>query len=717
MNTTTAHIFATLVAILLAACEPSSSTPPSTENASVSAASITTEASGIWLATDRLESADSDTANWLAHGRTYSEQRFSPLTGVNAENLDQLGLAWSFDTESTRGLEATPIVIDGTMFTTGTWSVVFAHDAKTGALKWKYDPQVPREYAYKACCDVVNRGAAVFEDKVYVGTLDGRLIAINANTGQLAWEQLTIDPDKPYTITGAPRVANGKIIIGNGGAELGVRGYITAYDARNGEQVWRFYTVPGNPDEPFEHPAMEEAAKTWRGGQWWEVGGGGTVWDAMAFDPVLNLLYIGVGNGAPWSRYTRSPGGGDNLYLASIVAIDVDTAELAWHYQTTPGDNWDYTAVQQMILADIEIGGEARQVIMQAPKNGFFYVLDRKTGEFLSAEAYVPITWATHVDPETGRPVEDTGAHYLDDTKVVRPGPAGGHNWHPMAYSPNTGLVYIPVVENRLAYTQEQNFEHNPDTWNTAIDFRPNSDLTDDFQVVTKIVAWDPVAQTANWTHTHNHEAASGLLATASDLIFQPGANCEFAAYDAHNGDKLWSTQTQMGTIAAPVSYEVDGEQYIAFVSGWGGASGLYTTVPCADGRRAKTGRILAYKIGGTATLPEAPLTPSIPAPQPRRAATLAVLEQGELLYSRHCGFCHSLGAGPGGVIPNLAHIGADTLATWDAIVLGGARRDMGMVSFAHLLSLEQSHAIQAWVLEVANAATEKTTAAEQAGE
>ncbi|MEM7081028.1 MAG: PQQ-dependent dehydrogenase, methanol/ethanol family, partial [Pseudomonadota bacterium] len=355
----------------------------------------------------RIIDADAEPHNWLTHGRTYSEQRYSPLTQINTENIGELGLAWSFDTATTRGLEATPIVVDGVMYTTATWSVVYAHNAATGELLWRFDPEVPKSWGYNACCDVVNRGVAVFEDKVYVGTLDGRLIALHATDGSIAWSTLTIDPERPYTITGAPRVIKGKVLIGNGGAELGVRGYVTAYDAQDGEQVWRFYTVPGDPAQPFENPALAAAAQTWRGGKWWEVGGGGTVWDAIAYDPQLDLIYVGVGNGSPWSRYIRSPGGGDNLYLASMLALEADTGKLRWHYQTTPGDHWDYTAVQQMILADIEIGGEIRKVIMQAPKNGFFYVLDRVTGQFISAEAFVPVTWASHVDPETGRPVEN----------------------------------------------------------------------------------------------------------------------------------------------------------------------------------------------------------------------------------------------------------------------------------------------------------------------
>ena len=319
---------------------------------------------------------EANPGNWLSTGRTYDEQRHSPLDQINDQNIEDLGLAWAWETNTKRGLEATPIVVDGTMFTSGTWSVVWAHDARTGKLLWEFDPEVPRAWGRYACCDVVNRGVAAWEGKIYVGTIDGRLIALNAGDGSVAWSVRTTPTDRPYTITGAPRVVDGKVIIGNGGAEYGVRGFITAYDANKGDQLWRFYTVPGNPDDGFESKAMEEAATTWRGGKWWEVGGGGTVWDSMAYDPDLNLLYIGVGNGAPWNRYIRSPGGGDNLFLSSIVAINPDNGEKVWHYQTTPGDTWDYTAVQHMILADIEIQGEARKVIMQAPKNGFFYVLD-----------------------------------------------------------------------------------------------------------------------------------------------------------------------------------------------------------------------------------------------------------------------------------------------------------------------------------------------------
>ena len=665
---------------------------------------------------ERLVNADAEPGNWLLHGRTYSEQRYSPLTQINKDTLQNLSLAWYWDTGTTRGLEATPIVADGVMYSTGTWSVVYAHDAASGELLWKFDPEVSRLKGYDACCDVVNRGPALWEDKVIVGALDGRLIALNATDGSVAWSVQTTDPDKPYTITGAPRVFNGKVVIGNGGAELGVRGYVTAYDAASGEQAWRFYTVPGNPDEPFEHPEMEEAAKTWRGGKWWEVGGGGTVWDSIVFDPELNLLYLGVGNGAPWSRYLRSPGGGDNLYLAAIVALHADSGRMAWFYQTTPGDNWDYTAVQQMMLADIELNGELRQVIMQAPKNGFFYVIDRKTGELLSADAYVPITWASHVDPETGRPVELPAAHYIDDSRVVSPGPAGGHNWHPMAFNPDTGLVYMSTVENRLVYTQEKDFQYNPQTWNTAIDFKPNRDLDDGFVELTKLVAWDPAAGAARWTVEYPHSGASGVLATAADLVFQPGSDCQFRAFDAVNGDELWSSAYQMSGMTAPVTYEANGEQYIAFLAGWGGAAGLYGKVPCSDGKRATTGRILAYKLGGTAQLPPTSDPAPVFEPPARLSADADTLALGERLYLRHCSFCHVLTHESAGVLPNLAEISNESHQLWDAIVLGGARQDKGMVSFASMLSTDDARAIQTFVIDEAHQAWQKRRELESAG-
>ena len=332
--------------------------------------------------------------DWPLHGRTYDESRHSPLDAINTETVGELGLAWYHDMDTRRGQEATPIVIDGVIYVTSAWSKVHAFDARTGDLLWQYDPEVPGEWAVRGCCDVVNRGVAYHDGKIFFGTFDGRLIALDATDGSPVWEIDTItDRDKFYTITGAPRVVKGRVLIGNGGGEFGVRGYVSAYDAQTGELDWRFYTVPGNPDAPFENPILEMAAETWTD-EWWKLGGGGTVWDSMAYDAELDLLYIGVGNGSPWNPKFRSPEGGDNLFLSSIVALRPDTGEYVWHFQTTPGDQWDFTATQQMILADMEIEGAPRKVLMQAPKNGFFYVIDRETGAFISAEPFVPVTWA-----------------------------------------------------------------------------------------------------------------------------------------------------------------------------------------------------------------------------------------------------------------------------------------------------------------------------------
>ncbi|MBD3648548.1 MAG: PQQ-dependent dehydrogenase, methanol/ethanol family, partial [Pseudomonadales bacterium] len=635
---------------------------------------------------ERIGNANEEPGNWLAHGRTYDEKRFSPLTQINDENVENLGLAWYFDTDTNRGLEASPIVVDGVMFSTGSWSVVFAHNATTGALIWKYDPEVPRAWGVNACCDVVNRGVAVWEGKVYVGTIDGRLVALDAATGELIWDVNTIDRSKPYTITGAPRVVKDKVIIGNGGAEYGVRGYVTAYDTETGEQVWRFYTVPGNPEEPFESPAMERAAQTWTG-EWWTMGGGGTVWDSMAYDPELNLLYIGVGNGSPWNQLVRSPGGGDNLYLSSIVALNPDTGEYVWHYQTTPGDTWDYTATQHMILAELEINGETRKVIMQAPKNGFFYVLDRVTGEFISAKPYVPISWATHVDPETGRPVETPNARYqatsplasmtpeeqIEALKAMtteelekafhKPSPYGGHNWHPMSYSPETGLVYIPALDIPFAYGNEPQFNYEEGHWNLGVDWQLNAPPDDRAlqaemagMVRGHISAWDPVTQEEVWRHQYPGAWNGGILSTAGNLVFQGTSDGRVVAYEADTGDELWSAPAQTGVIAPPVTYTVDGEQYVVVVAGWGGAFALSSGGPAAELKQKNRGRILAFKLGGTAELP--PVEADLPMPEPPELdATPEQIAHGKAVYHRYCGVCHGSGVQGGGVIPDLRYM------------------------------------------------------------
>ncbi len=610
--------------------------------------------------------AQQKNTDWASYGLDYYEQRFSPLDQINDGNASQLGLAWSFDTATDRGLEATPLVIDGVMYTTGSWSVTYAIDARTGKQLWKYDPEVHRKYDNIACCDVVNRGAAVYNGKVYVGVLDGRLVALDSKTGKVAWSSTTVDQSKAYTITGAPRVANGKIIIGNGGAEYGVRGYVSAYDAETGKLAWRFYTVPGDPSKPQENKALEKALPTWKGDNWWKDGGGGTVWDSIVYDPEFNLLYVGTGNGSSWNRNLRSPGGGDNLYLSSILAINPDNGELVWHYQTTPGDSWDYTAVQPMMLADLQIGGRLRKVLMQAPKNGFFYVLDRQTGELLSADKYVDVTWASHVDMKTGRPVENPGQDYKDKGAYVRPGPLGGHNFQAMSFSPKTGLVYIPAQDNGRYYEGSKSFSYTPLEYNLGLE--PIGRNIEKYEIPYKgrLLAWDPVAKKPRWTAEYGAYWNGGTLATAGNLVFQGTAVGDFIAYNAATGQKLWSAYAGTGIIAPPVTYMIDGKQYVSVMAGWGGAF---------PKKFRSLGRILTFAVGATGT----PLTRMAP----RRVAAIANtasaadIAAGAKLYASYCVRCH----GGATVLPELPRSSPSVLNGLDKI-LDGALVERGMPRF-----------------------------------
>ncbi len=663
----------------------------------------------------RIVAADTEPQNWLAHGRTYSEQRFSPLTRITTANVGQLGLAWSHDIKArtARGVEATPIVVDGVVYTTGAWSHVLALEAKTGKLLWEFDPQVSGAYGAKGCCDIVNRGVAVWAGKVYVGAFDGRLIALDAKTGAKVWETLTVDQTKDYTITGAPRIVKGKVLIGNGGADFGVRGYVSAYDAETGTMVWRFYTVPGNPADGFETKTVEMIARTWAG-QWWTHGGGGTVWDSMAYDPVLDLVYIGVGNGGPWNYKMRSDGTGDNLFLSSIVALRPDTGEYVWHFQTTPGEDWDYTATQHMILADLTIDGRRRQVLMQAPKNGFFYVLDRATGEFISGTPYVNVTWASGLDPRTGRPIEKPEARYSTTGKplLVQPGPIGGHNWQPMSYSPVTGLVYLPATDGGFFFmaADPATFQRRPGVfWNSGIN--PGSSTLPDDEAVRKairasakgrLVAWDPIQRKAAWEVVFPIGWNGGTLATAGGLVFQGNGLGKFAAYDAANGTPLWEFFAQTGIVAAPVTYEVDGEQYVTVLAGWGGALPLFAGEVVTQAPRGGVNRVLTFKLGARASLPPLP-TARRPFDPPALTASPQAVDQGRAFYALYCTQCHGHSVVAGGVVPDLRY--SPTLAsrdTYASIVLGGAMIKNGMLSFAQHLSPDDVEAIRAYVIREA---------------
>jgi quinohemoprotein ethanol dehydrogenase len=660
----------------------------------------------------RLLHADDEPGNWMSHGRTYSEQRFSPLKQINDQNVGQLGLAWYTDINIQRGQEATPLVIDGVMYFSTAWNKVFAVNAATGDKLWSYDPKVPPEWALNACCDVVNRGIAAWHGKIYIGTLDGRLIALDAANGKPVWETLTIDPEYRYTITGAPRVVKGKVLIGNGGAEMGVRGYVSAYDADTGKLSWRFFTVPDDPSKPFESPVFERAAKTWSG-EWWKLGGGGTVWDSIVYDPELDLLYIGTGNGTPWDRRARSPQGEDNLLTCSIVALKPDTGEYVWHYQEVPGDAWDYDAASPMILADVTIGGAPRKVLLQAPKDGFFYVLDRATGQLISAKPYTPVTWATGIDPATARPLENASARYENDRKAapVSPGPLGGHSWHSISYSPQTGLVYIPVQEAGFLYKSEQHFQERNLAFNTAIDFvaagmpqNPEVKKSILDSIKGHLSAWDPIQQKEIWRVDRSSPVNGGILSTAGNLVFEGTAQGSFESYRADTGQKLFSADTQSGVVAAPISYTVGGEQYMAVVVGWGGVFPLASgEVALKSGRTQNISRVLAFKLGGKASLPPLPPFSQPQLKPPQATATAATVQKGEALFQSYCSTCHGDVAVSGGVLPDLRYSGTLANSAWTDVVLGGSLQSFGMVSFSKELSKEKVEAIRAYVIFRAN--------------
>jgi quinohemoprotein ethanol dehydrogenase len=640
---------------------------------------------------------------WAQHGLTPAEQRFSPLKQIDRNSVADLGLAWSYDTKSHRGLEATPLVVDGVLYATSTWSVVFAVDAKTGRELWRHDPEVPPWKARHACCDVVNRGVAYHEGQIYAATLDGRLQALDAKTGALTWSVRTTELAEDYTITGAPRVVKNRVVIGNGGAEYGVRGYFSAYHVATGELDWRFYTVPSSKAGPHEHPELDRAAETWSKDSLWETGLGGTAWDAMAYDPDLDLLYVGTGNASVYDREKRSPGGGDNLYLSSILAIRPETGELVWHYQTTPGDYWDYTATQHMILADIEWRGSPRKVLMQAPKNGFFYVLDRATGELLSAEKFAHASWASHVDLKTGRPVERPEAHWSKKPAFVSPPPPGAHSWHPMSFHPGTGLVYIPVNESLYAYYPDANFRYRRGSWNTGEDYGKMHEEMEDYAASrflpcggTRLVAWDPKKGAKEWEVLHDGGLPGGTLATAGEIVFQGHGGGHFSAFDAVNGRVRWTVDVGVDVMAAPITYAIDGEQYVAVLAGAGGSHGGHNTELDHD----NAGRLLAFKLGAKTPMPVANLRPHKEVSVPRLNVAPEVIDLGRKAYASNCFTCHGLGTHSSGLFPDLKTATAEVHGQWDAIVRGGLRAGKGMPSFADAISAEEAEAIRAYVLD-----------------
>ena len=660
----------------------------------------------------RMRSIDAveNVGDWMSYGRGWDEQRFSPLDKINDRNVGQLGLAWYDDLNTLRGVQATPLVIDGILYNASVFNIVTAYNAVTGEKLWTYDPKVDRQWARLACCGPSTRGISAWNGKLFIGALDGRLIAIDARTGKEVWSVRTFDNTHPYSITGPTRVFDGKVVIGNGGADYGVRGFVTAYDAETGRKLWRFYTVPGNPANGLDHEAsdsvMPMAAKTWTG-EWWKLGGGGTAWDSMVYDPKLNMVYIGTGNGSPHSQHFRSPGGGDNLFLCSIVAVDATTGQYRWHYQMAPAEEFDFTCTQPIMLADMKIGGRPRKVLMQAPKNGFFYVIDRTNGKLISAKTYVPNTWATRVDMKTGRPVENMANRLELKPKLITPSALAAHTWHPMAYNPKTGLVYLSAQEQYMIWAQVKDEDYKVVNWriNTGIDYTSYPELRKQLREIADsrekgyLLAWNPATQSEAFRVPYPSPGSGGVLATAGNLLFQGTIEKNFAAYRADNGKPLWKMPVDNVAIAGAITYLVDGVQYVAVNVGWGG-SPVAALAKIPGGFRYSTGRLLVFKPGGTAKLPPMPPASALPRP-PMLTSDETVVRQGATLFADTCSTCHAKDARGG--VKDLRWMSPDTHAEFLDIVLRGTRSERGMASFADILTKPQAEAIHQYLIARAN--------------
>ncbi|MCC2658254.1 MAG: PQQ-dependent dehydrogenase, methanol/ethanol family [Panacagrimonas sp.] len=698
-----------LVLASVAGCGKKESSTP--DGASTSAEPAVAEAGKQPAATvdgARIAAIDNEPAVWLSTGRNYGDQRFSPLDKINDQNVSKLGLAWTYKVDVDRGAEATPLVVDGVMYTTGAYSILYALDARTGKELWKYDPEVPRAKSGNACCDVVNRGVAISKGRVFLAAFDGRLIALDAKDGKKIWEVSAADGSgRTFALTGAPIAIKDMVVIGSGGAEFNARGYVSAFDAADGKLKWRWYVVPGDPTKPQEQPELEKALATWKGKKWAEQGGGGTVWNSFSYDPEANLLYFGTGNGVSWNRIERGePTDADNLFISSLVALKADTGEYAWHYQEVPGDNWDYDATANIVLADLEIGGKPRKVLLHAPKNAFFYVLDRITGELLSAEKYTHATWATKVDLKTGRPVVDQKvADWTKEPKLVIPGPFGAHNWHPMSFSPKTGLVYIPVQDaaSLLSPHKEVAFDNREGVWNIGLDLPYPEDAKAAAEAAAsykgRLLAWDPVNQKKVWAQEYPNIWNGGTMVTAGNLVFQGTADGRFVAYSADKGEKLWEAPANSGVLAGAMTYELDGEQYVTVMAGWGGVFPLIGGVISNNAKVRPEARVITFKLGATGSLPP-PKHDVVPVPELQEVkADAKTLAKGEQLFGNNCSYCHGLNAVGGGIIPDLRYLTPEKHEMFAGIV-AGAKADRGMPSFAGRLMPEDIEAIRQYVIK-----------------
>lgn len=674
-----------------------------------------------WVDGARIAKQATDGTEWLSDGRGYDAQRYSPLTQINAANVKQLGIAWYDELDTMRGVEATPLYADGVLYNTLPWNITMAYDARTGKRLWTYDPKVPREYGRYACCEPVSRGLALWKGKVIIATLDGRVIALDAKTGTPVWTQQAFTHDMPYSITGAPRVYDGKVVIGNSGGDLGVRGFVIAFDAETGKKAWKFFLTPNPQDKPDGEASdsiLATIRKTWNDdGLWKTLGGGANPWDSISYDPKLNLVYVGTGNGSSNSWHYRSGSKGDNLFVCSIVAIDATTGQYKWHYQEVPEEDWDYTCTSTITVATLPIGGKARRVVMHAPKNGYFYVLDAATGKFISAKPYVPVNWGT-VDPKTGKAT--VTRHYGTEPELVMPGPGGGHNWFPMGYSPRTKLAYFPTFESGFGYAYDPNWSPKPFRSNSgwggfsgdALKKRAEIQKQINAMEKTFLVAWDPVKQQAAWRVQLPRHGNGGVMITGSDLVFEGTTKQTFAAFDARTGKLIWEMPVQSAPVAGPITYMLDGVQYIAVNAGWGGGAAQIERGSGIELPRASA-RLLVFKIGGKVQLPPLKAEEKAPDPPPVTASE-ATIAKGAQLFADTCSRCHGQQAIGG--VKDLRRMTRDTHAKFNDIVLKGIYLDKGMANFSDVLKPEDADAIHGYIIARANEDWGRSTEKAEAG-
>jgi quinohemoprotein ethanol dehydrogenase len=675
----------------------------------------------------RLVTADADPGQWLTTGRDGNWDYHSTLSDIDASNVSRLGFAWQYRLGTQRGLEATPVMVDGVLYFSGNFGRVYAVDAVDGRERWVYDPEIDGQWGRYACCDAVNRGVAVWRGRVFVGTSDGYLHAVDAATGRRVWKVDTLpvrDAKHYYTISGAPVVAGDAVIIGSSGADFtGVRGYFAAFDKADGRLKWRFYTVPRDPKlGPQDQPHLKRAVQSWDPRHRWEEGSGGTVWDSITYDPDLKLVYVGTGNGAPYNLTEDGRHGGDDLYAAAILAVHVDTGTLDWWFQPTPGDRWDYDSTAKMILADLDFGSGRRKVLMQANKNGYFYVLDRASGEVLGAHQFAYVNWTLGLDPKTYRPRPNPAAEYAAVPRLIFPGQAGAHNWQPMSFDPRTKRVFVPTIEQPMIYIDTARRPAGLiEGMFTVPGIVPEayfpSDLESLFGPLPALTsletgtsapassrgmlrALDALTGNMVWEAPTESAWDGGVLSTDGNLVFQGDVAGHLNIYTADTGRLVDRIDVGTGIMAAPMTYRIHGAQYVAVLAGYGGANVSIPFPPDSAAYRYRNdGRLLAFKLGGGA----------VPKPEPAPNASLdrpaapavgeAAGSHGEVLYNRYCARCHVFGRS---ILPDLRRLSPVTDHLFYDIVLKGLYAPQGMARWDDVLTSEDAKAIHDYIMDMA---------------